>query len=140
MVHVQYAMIQALGRPDLTAKFHLLQLPLHGLLLWWLVGLWGITGAALAQSIRLSVEALLLLVAACRMATLPFSSLIYDKILQSSLFLFLFIGLSIGITNLSLVMWQRLLGLAIVFLAVGTTVWRYSLDRQDREFLAKSFD
>lgn len=140
MVHVQYAMVQALGRPDLTAKFHLLQLPLHGLLLWWLVGLWGINGAALAQSIRLSVEALLLLVAACRMASLPFSSLIYDKILQSSLFLFLCIGLSIGITHLPLLMWQRLLGLGTVFLAVGTILWGYSLDRQDRNYLAKTFD
>jgi O-antigen/teichoic acid export membrane protein len=37
MVHVQYAVIQALGRPNLTAKFHLLQLPLHSLVVWWLV-------------------------------------------------------------------------------------------------------
>jgi O-antigen/teichoic acid export membrane protein len=137
MVHVQYAMVQALGRPDLTAKFHLLQLPLHGFLVWWLVGLWGITGAALAQSIRLGVEALLLLVAACRMTSLPFSSLISDKILQSSLFLFLFAALSIAINNLAVVIWLRLLGLGIVFLAVGTIVWRYSLDRQDRSHLAK---
>jgi O-antigen/teichoic acid export membrane protein len=34
MVHVQYAMIQALGRPNLTAKFHLLQLPLHSVVVW----------------------------------------------------------------------------------------------------------
>jgi O-antigen/teichoic acid export membrane protein len=137
MVHVQYATVQALGRPDITAKFHLLQLPLHGLLVWWLVGMWGITGAAIAQTIRLSVEALLLLVVACRMTSLPFSSLINDKILQSSLFMFLFVALSIGINNLPVAMWLRLLGLTIVFLAVGTTIWRYSLDLQDRTFLAR---
>ena len=139
MVHVQYAVVQALGRPDLTAKFHLLQLPLHGFLVWWLVSLWGITGAALAQSIRLSVEALLLFVAACRLASLPFQLLIHDKVLQSSLLLFLFVCMAIGISNLSLVTWLRLLGLGIVFGAVGTTVWRYSLDRQDRDHLSKFF-
>lgn len=139
MVHVQYAVVQALGRPDLTAKFHLLQLPLHGLLVWWLVSLWGITGAALAQAIRLSLEALLLLVGACRLASLPFYSLICDKVLQSSLLLFLFVCMAIGISNLPLVMWVRLLGLGIVFCAVATTVWRYSLDRQDRDHLAKFF-
>jgi O-antigen/teichoic acid export membrane protein len=139
MVHVQYAVVQALGRPDLTAKFHLLQLPLHGLLVWWLVSLWGITGAALAQSIRLSVEALLLLVGACRLASLPFNSLIYDKVLQSFLLLFLFVCMAIAISNLPLVMWVRLLGFGIVFWAVGTAVWRYSLDRQDRDHLAKLF-
>jgi O-antigen/teichoic acid export membrane protein len=139
MVHVQYAMVQALGRPDLTAKFHLVQLPLHGFLVWWLVSSWGITGAALAQSIRLSVEALLLFVAACRLVSLPFSSLIDDKVVQSSLFLFLFVGMAMGISNLPLVTWLRLLGLGIVFWAVGTTVWRYSLDRQDRDHLARLF-
>ena len=34
MVQVQYAMIQALGCANLTAKFHLLQLPLHSLVVW----------------------------------------------------------------------------------------------------------
>jgi O-antigen/teichoic acid export membrane protein len=139
MVQVQYAMVQALGRPDLTAKFHLLQLPLHGFLVWWLVSSWGITGGALAQSIRLSVEALLLFVAACRMASLPFRSLIYDKVLQSSLLLFLFMCMAIGISNLPLVTWLRFLGLGIIFWAVGTTVWRYSLDRQDRNHLVEFF-
>jgi O-antigen/teichoic acid export membrane protein len=139
MVQVQHAVVQALGRPDLTAKFHLLQLPLHGFLVWWLVSSWGITGAALAQSIRLSVEALLLFVAACRMASLPFQSLIYDKVLQSSLLLFLFVCMTIGISNLPLVTWLRFLGLGIIFWAVGTTVWHYSLDRHDRDHLAKFF-
>lgn len=137
MVHVQYATVQALGRPDLTAKFHLLQLPLHGLLVWWFVNVWGITGAAVAQTIRLSVEALLLLVVACRMTSLPFSSLINNKILQSSLFIFLFVAFAIGINNLPIVMWLRLLGLTIVFFALGTTVWCYSLDLQDRTHLAR---
>jgi O-antigen/teichoic acid export membrane protein len=139
MVQVQYALVQALGRPDLTAKFHLAQLPLHALLVWWLVGLWGTTGAALAQSIRLAVEALLLLIAACRLAALPFHSLVSDRVLQSSLFLFLCVGTAIGISNLPLVMWLRLAGLGIVFCAVGATVWRYSLDRQDRDQLVKLF-
>jgi O-antigen/teichoic acid export membrane protein len=139
MVQVQYALVQALGRPDLAAKFHLAQLPLHALLVWWLVGLWGATGAALAQSIRLTVEALLLLGAACRLAALPFYSLISDKVLQSSLFFFLCVGVTIGISNLPLAMWLRLIGFGAVFGAVGAAVWRYSLDCQDRDQLVKLF-
>ena len=137
MVHVQNAAVQGFGRPDLTAKFQLLQLPLHGFLVWWLIGLWGIPGAALAQSIRLSLEALLLLVATCRITSLSFESLIDDKVLQSSLVLLVFVCVAIGITNLSLVTWLRFLGLGIVFCAVATTVWCYSLDRQDRDLLVK---
>jgi O-antigen/teichoic acid export membrane protein len=137
MVQVQYALLQALGRPDLAAKFHLAQLPLHALLVWCLVGLWGTTGAALAQSIRLTVEALLLLVAACRLAALPFYSLLSDKVLQSSLFFFLCVGVTIGISHLPLAMGLRFIGFGAVFWAVGAAVWRYSLDRQDRDQLVK---
>jgi O-antigen/teichoic acid export membrane protein len=139
MVQVQYALVQALGRPDLTAKIHLAQLPIHGFLVWWLVGQWGITGAALAQSIRLAVEALLLLVAACRLVSLPLYSLVSDKVVQSWLLLFVFVGVGIGISSLPLMIWLRLVVLGIVFWAVGVTVWRYSFDRQDRDQLAKLF-
>ena len=139
MVHVQYAMVQGLGRPDITAKIHLLQLPLHVFLVWWLVDLWGISGAALAQSIRLSVEALLLLVTACRLASLSLYSLVADKVVQSSLLLFLFVGMAMGISYLPLETWVRLLGSGLVFLAVAATVWRYSFDRQDREHVTKLF-
>lgn len=137
MVQVQYAVIQALGRPDLTAKLQLLQVPLHGLLVWWLVSVWGSTGAALAQSIRLSVEAPLLLTAACWMASLPFSSLVSDKLIQSSLFLVLFAGIAVAITNLALPPFLRLGGLGIMLCAVAAVVWRYSLDARQRDQLVK---
>jgi hypothetical protein len=60
-------------------------------------------------------------------------------VLQSSLLLFLFMCMTIGISNLPLVTWLRFLGLGIIFWAVGTTVWRYSLDRQDRDHLVEFF-
>jgi O-antigen/teichoic acid export membrane protein len=137
MVHVQYAVVQALGRPDLTAKFHLLQLPLYIFLVWWLVSLWGITGAALAQAIRLSMEAVLLHFAACRMTALRFCSLIYNKIVPSSLLLLMFVGLAMVISRLPLTNWLRLLASGMFFCAMGATLWRYSLDRQERDDLAK---
>jgi hypothetical protein len=46
---------------------------------------------------RLSLEALLLLVAVCRLASLSFQSLVYDKVLQSLLVLFLFVGMGLAI-------------------------------------------
>jgi O-antigen/teichoic acid export membrane protein len=139
MVQVQYALVHALGRPDLTAKFHLVQLPIHGFLLWWLVGVWGTTGAALAQSIRLGLEALLLLVAACRLVSLPFYSLVSDKVVQSWLLLFLFVGMGVAISSFPLMLWLRLLVSGILLWGVGLTVWRYSFDRQDRDQVAKMF-
>jgi O-antigen/teichoic acid export membrane protein len=139
MVQVQYAVVQALGRPDLTAKFHLLQLPLHGLIVWWLVSLLGITGAALAQSIRLSLEALLLLFGTCHLTSLSFHRLKNEKIVQTFFLLLLVAVLTIAISRLPLAIWLRLVGLGIVFWAVGTAVWRYSLNRHDRDHFVKFF-
>jgi O-antigen/teichoic acid export membrane protein len=139
MVQVQYAVVQALGRPDVTAKFHLIQLPIHGLLLWWFVALWGTTGAAIAQSMRLAIEGVLLLIASCRMVSLPFYSLVSGKVVQSWLLLFVFVMMSIGISSLPLTFWLRLSVLGVIFSAVGLTVWRYSFDHQDRIQLAKLF-
>jgi O-antigen/teichoic acid export membrane protein len=139
MVQVQYAVVQALGRPDVTAKFHLIQLPIHGLLLWWFVALWGTTGAAIAQSMRLGIEGVLLLIASYRMVSLPLYSLFSGKIAQSWLLLFVFVMMSIGISSLALTFWLRLSILGVIFSAVGLTVWRYSFDHQDRIQLAKLF-
>jgi O-antigen/teichoic acid export membrane protein len=137
IVQVPYTLIQALGRPDLTAKFHLVQLPVHGFLVWWLVSQWGIIGAALAQGVRIAFEALLFFAAASRLVSWPFSSFVSDRIVQSLLFFFLFIGLVIGINNLPLVLWLRLLALGVVLSAVVWTVWRYSLGREARDELVK---
>jgi O-antigen/teichoic acid export membrane protein len=139
MVQVQYALIQALGRPDLTAKFHAIQLPIHALLLWWLVGAWGITGAAVAQAIRLGLEAVLLFFASSRFVSLPFYSLLSTKIIQSWLLLLLLVGFVIWISSLPVTMWLRLVILSVIFWTGGITVWRYSFDRQDRDHLAKLF-
>lgn len=55
-----YNLIQGLGRPDVTAKFHLLEAPFYLLMLWYGVQYFGIVGAAVAWSARLGVDALLL--------------------------------------------------------------------------------
>jgi O-antigen/teichoic acid export membrane protein len=57
-------LLQALGRPDIPAKFHLLELPLHVIVTWVCIQKFGITGAALAWSLRVSFDAILLFAAA----------------------------------------------------------------------------
>jgi len=62
---VPYNLLQGIGRPDLTAKFHLLEVPIHIGLTWFLVTRFGLPGAALAWSARVSLDFLLLIIAAC---------------------------------------------------------------------------
>lgn len=56
-----YTLIQALGRPDLTGKYHLAELPLYAALLWILLPRYGIVGVAVAWAARAAIDALLLL-------------------------------------------------------------------------------
>lgn len=66
--HIPYAMLQSVGRSDLTAKMHLLELPAYALLLVFAVAEFGILGAALAWCLRITLDTILLFVGAVRMA------------------------------------------------------------------------
>jgi O-antigen/teichoic acid export membrane protein len=66
--YVPYSLIQASGRPDFTAKLHVIELPLQLLLTMLLVQLWGVVGAALAWSLRVAIDAVVLFFAAPRIA------------------------------------------------------------------------
>jgi O-antigen/teichoic acid export membrane protein len=56
LAFVPFGMIQGLGRPDVTAKFHLLELPIFFLLLWYGVRHWGSVGAATAWTARVGLD------------------------------------------------------------------------------------
>lgn len=66
MAYMPFALIQGAGRPDLTAKLHMLELPIYLLVLWWLLQFYGIEGAAVAWVIRVSFDAGLLFLLANR--------------------------------------------------------------------------
>jgi O-antigen/teichoic acid export membrane protein len=61
LAQVPFALVQGVGRPDLTAKLHLIELPVYLLALWWLISARGIEGAAIAWTGRVAVDAVVLL-------------------------------------------------------------------------------
>ena len=54
--HLSQALIQGYGRPDLTAKLHLAELVIYIPYLWLLIILYGINGAAIAWTIRVTIS------------------------------------------------------------------------------------
>jgi O-antigen/teichoic acid export membrane protein len=56
-----YTLIQGLGRPDITGKYHLGELPVYAFVLWYLLPRYGIMGAAMAWAIRTIADTILLL-------------------------------------------------------------------------------
>jgi O-antigen/teichoic acid export membrane protein len=56
LAQVAFALIQGAGRPDLTAKLHLLELPFYLLGVYWLINTLGIKGAAIAWVARIGID------------------------------------------------------------------------------------
>lgn len=60
LAQVPFALVQGVGRPDLTAKLHLIELPFYLLGLWWLISAYGIEGVAIAWTVRVALDTLFL--------------------------------------------------------------------------------
>ncbi|MDZ7771561.1 MAG: flippase [Balneolaceae bacterium] len=54
---VPYTALQGMGRPDVTAKLHMVELPLFLVMVWFFIHRWGIEGVALAWVIRVALDA-----------------------------------------------------------------------------------
>jgi O-antigen/teichoic acid export membrane protein len=74
IAHVPSSMIQAIGRPEVNAKIHTLELPVYLLLAWWLIGHYGILGAAIAWVVRAAVDTTCFFIAGYKvLPMMPFS-------------------------------------------------------------------
>jgi O-antigen/teichoic acid export membrane protein len=67
LAQVPFALIQGAGRPDFTAKIHLLELIAYIPLLWWLLTMYGIVGVAIAWTVRAAADAAMLFLVAGRL-------------------------------------------------------------------------
>jgi O-antigen/teichoic acid export membrane protein len=67
LAQIPFALIQAAGRPDQTAKLHLLELPFYLAILWWLIRSSGIEGAAAAWTLRCFVDTVAVFILARRL-------------------------------------------------------------------------
>ena len=71
VAQVPFVLLQGAGKAEWTAKLHLAELPLYVLLAGWLIGRWGVTGAAVAWALRCAVDTAAVLALAGRVTRLP---------------------------------------------------------------------
>lgn len=60
VANIPYALVQGVGRPDLTAKLHLIELPFYLFAVWWMTRAFGIEGTAIVWLLRVIVDAVIL--------------------------------------------------------------------------------
>lgn len=132
---VPYTVLQGVGRADITAKFHLLELPIQAVLVWVLVGRWGIAGAALAWTIRTSLDAALLFWAAGRLAGLSPRVLAEEGVVRTAAIVALALALAVALERSAVGAGERAAMLAALLGVLVATSWRLALSAADRERL-----
>lgn len=71
VAYIPFAYLQGRGRPDLPARFHLLEIAPYGVLLWLGIGWLGIIGAAWVWTLRVTADFFLMIFAAKARSILP---------------------------------------------------------------------
>ncbi len=79
LAHIPSSFIVAMGRPDVNAKFHMIELLIHVPIAWFLIHRYGVTGAAIAWTIRVTFDAGLLFAAAAKLLQTPLLRLLAPR-------------------------------------------------------------
>ncbi len=135
LAHVPYSLLQGIGRPDLTAKFHLFELFLYIGIAWFLVVNYGINGAALAWAIRVTIDAILLFMATFKIYELKTNFLRHNGITATFLVLLIlgFVGYILKILLQPFGIFAQIIVVNIVLLGFIWICWNRILDEKDKE-------
>ena len=130
--HVPCGYLQASGRPDVPAGFHLLELGIHIPLTWVLVRTWGITGAALAWTIRVTLDGTLLFIASHRILGMSLGAALRVRGGRVIVALLAFGGAALAIAVVGVrIPVAVALGIALL-VAFVIAVWRFVFEASER--------
>lgn len=139
LAYIPFALLQGGGRPDLPAKFHLFELPIYVGIAWFLVSQWGIIGGAVAWTIRVALDALLLFGAVFKVYEFSPRLLAINGVTLAGLVLVVLTGMAYGLKTLAGALplfAQSLLVIGLLALFAWLS-WSGVLDDSDRRTVLK---
>jgi len=128
---VPYSLIQGTGRPDLTAKLRLAELPFYLILLWWLISANGIVGATIVWTVRIIADTLVLFAMARRLLQLGTGMMLRKCFVVWPAFLTLAIAMTL--TDLAL----KGVLLSAAFLIYVPVAWFLLLTSEERMWITR---
>jgi O-antigen/teichoic acid export membrane protein len=137
---IPFTLLQGIGRPDLPAKFHLLELSIYVGTAWLLISQWGITGAAAAWAFRVALDALLLFGASLKVNRFPSGVFTNSGTMLAGLVLLLFSVVAYGVKILTHTLPLFIQGvlLATIFAIFAWFIWIKILDMSDKGTILKA--
>lgn len=124
--------IQGIGQPDVIAKFHVMELPVYGVMAWLFIWKMGITGAALAQTLRIGYAVLVLFVISFRLVRISPLTFAKSGLLRSTLGMLALIGATVLVMLLERRLLAQMIFVGVSSVLYGFVVWRCVLDDADR--------
>lgn len=129
LAQVPFAYLQSIGRPDITAKLHVTELPFYLAALFFLVRADGIRGAALAWALRVAMDAILLFFFSRKLS--PENRFVTTKVpflMAGGVFLFL-------LGTVPMPPEIKLFGLALSVVLCGVLLWHWVLSPRQKSLL-----
>ena len=137
LAYVPLSLLQSIGRPDLPAKFHLIELPIQFVLVWFFVSNWGVPGAALAWTARVTIDTTLLYAACARLTGLSARSLAAERVPQTALLLAGLGAIAFSVLPQLPALWMRsgfVIGVLVLLIYLA---WHYSFAEADRGMVTR---
>lgn len=136
LARLPFGAVQAVGRPDLAARCHLLEFPIYIVLCLLLIPRWGIVGAALACTFRVSLDAALMFWVASKYCFLrPTWLAELGRILAVDALLVVCL---VSIHRTLHGAWERLLCGMIFMFPCYLVIWFYALNREDKPAIVRT--
>ena len=133
LAQIAFAFVQGVGRADITGKFHLLELPVHVAVAYALIQAMGVPGAALAWTLRVVLDAVLLFGAVVRLSRRTIPELFGARVRWTAIVVVALCAM--GWTGLAaLETSSARMGLLTLMVTLATLgAWHLGLDPSDRE-------
>jgi O-antigen/teichoic acid export membrane protein len=129
---IPFTAVWGLGRPDLTAKFHLVELPLYVGACFLLIPSLGIVGAGIAWTLRVALDLVLLIFAMRSLLGLPRESLAASGLARVAGVGAALAAVVLGLAMLGVSLPVRAVLAAAALAAYAPIVWWLALDDVDR--------
>jgi O-antigen/teichoic acid export membrane protein len=127
---IPFTFLQGIGRPDLTAKLHLTELPLYLIVMWFATKRFGINGAGIVWLIRIILDTLILSLITKKIISFKtefnfkLSYFLVTLLIIALVFAFFITGISI-----------KILTVFIILILYVITSWNFLLLRDERMFI-----
>ena len=128
IAYIPFTFLQGIGRPDITAKINLVELPFYFIAMWYAIKHSGINGAAIVWLLRMIFDALLLLLFAQKHVSVKFTFKLKYTLIGTIIIASIF---PLLISEIS----YKLVSISIILLAFSYISWKFLLLEEERRFL-----